>query len=72
MLSTHEDALKFIRDFEASSREYLLAHGTSEHDLDSAYLEFQWKFLRTIINEQPSLSRRRKGNSPRRQTPSIA
>lgn len=72
MLSSQEDAIKFIRDFEASSREYLLAHGTSEHDLDSAYLELQWKFLRTIINEQPSLSRRRKANSPRRKTNSIA
>lgn len=72
MLSSHEDVLKFIRDFEASSREYLLAQGTSEQDLDSAYLDFQWKFLRTIINEQPSLSRRRKVNSPRSKTHSIA
>jgi hypothetical protein len=72
MLSSHEDALKFIREFESSSREYLLAKGTSEHDLASAYLELQWKFLRMIINEQPSLSHRRRVKSLRRKSHSIA
>jgi len=72
MLSSREDALKFIREFEASSREYLLAQGTSEHEYASAYLELQWKFLRTIITEQPSLSRRRKTNSLRCKSHSIA
>ncbi len=72
MLSSREDALKFIREFEASSREYLLAQGTSEQDFASAYLELQWKFLRTIITEQPSLTRRHKTNSSLSKSHSIA
>ena len=71
MMSSHDDALKFIREFENSSREYLLARGTSEHELASAYLELQWKFLRTIIQEQPP-ARRRTTNSLRRKSHSIA
>jgi hypothetical protein len=70
MVSSHDDALKFIREFELSSREYLLAKGTSEHELDSAYLELQWKFLRTIIQKQPSP--RRSANTLRRKSHSIA
>lgn len=72
MLSSREDALKFIREFEVSSREYLLAQGTSEQDFASAYLELQWKFLRTIITKPPSLTRRQKANSLRRKSHSIA
>ena len=71
MMSSHDDALKFIREFENSSREYLLARGMSEHELANAYLELQWKFLRTIIQEQPPV-RRRTPNSLRRKSHSIA
>jgi hypothetical protein len=72
MLSPQEDALKFIREFEDSSREYLLSKGTSDHELASAYLELQWKFLRTIIKDQPVLNRRRKVSSLRNKSHSIA
>ena len=72
MLSPREDALEFIREFEVSSRDYLLAQGTSEQDFASAYLELQWKFLRTIITKQPSLTRRNKTNSLRKKSHSIA
>lgn len=48
MLSTGEDALKFIREFEITCREVLVAKGTSEHELGNATLELQWKFLRML------------------------
>lgn len=63
MRSSHDDALKFIREFEVSSREYLLAQGMSEHELANAYLEMQWKFLQTIIKKQSPPRRRRTSNS---------
>lgn len=59
MLSSNEEVLSFIREFENSSREYLLSHGTSEHDLGNAYLELQWQFLQTILNTKPKSHRRR-------------
>lgn len=70
MMSSHDDALRFIREFEVSSREYLLAQGMSEHELADAYLEMQWKFLQTIIKEQPR--RRRAASTLRRKAHSIA
>lgn len=71
MMSSRDDALKFIREFENSSREYLLAQGTSENELATAYLELQWKFLRAIIKEQPA-GRHRTRTSLRRKSHSIA
>lgn len=70
MMSSHDDALRFIREFEISSREYLLAQGLSEHELDNAYLEMQWKFLQTIIMVHPR--RRRSNRSIRHKAHSIA
>ena len=50
MLSTHaEVVLGFIRDFESSSRDYLLAKGLSEYEMTNAYLDLQWDFLHTIL-----------------------
>lgn len=50
MLSTHaSEILGFIRDFEASSRDYLLSKGLSENEMKNAYLDFQWNFLHTIL-----------------------
>lgn len=50
MLSTHADeVLGFIRDFETSSRVYLLSKGLSEYEMKNAYLDFQWNFLHTIL-----------------------
>ncbi|WP_407308597.1 hypothetical protein [Desulfosporosinus sp. SB140] len=52
MLSTHaDDILGFIREFEISSREFLQSKGLSEYEMTSAYLDFQWKFLRTILQQ---------------------
>jgi len=52
MLSTHaEEVLGFIRDFEASSRVYLLSKGLSEYEMTNAYLDFQWNFLHTILEK---------------------
>ncbi|MDQ7096063.1 hypothetical protein REC12_20925 [Desulfosporosinus sp. PR] len=52
MLSTHEDdILGFIREFEVSSREYLQSKGLSESEMTNAYLDFQWNFLRTILQQ---------------------
>ncbi|HVJ49500.1 hypothetical protein [Desulfitobacterium sp.] len=59
MLSSNEEVLRFIREFEDSSREYLLSHGTSEHDLENAYLELQWQFLQTILKAKPISHKRR-------------
>ena len=53
MLSTHADeVLGFIRDFETSSRVYLLSKGLSEYEMTNAYLDFQWNFLHTILKKQ--------------------
>lgn len=52
MLSTHdEEVLVFIRDFETSSREYLLSKGLSEYEMSNAYLDLQWNFLHTILKQ---------------------
>lgn len=66
MVSSNDEVLRFIREFEDSSREYLLSHGTSEHDLGNAYLELQWQFLQTILNKR-SVSRRRRSMQSLRQ-----
>ena len=53
MLSTHgEEVLGFIRDFETSSREYLLSKGLSEYEMTNAYLDLQWNFLHTILKQR--------------------
>ncbi len=64
MLSTHgEEVLGFIRDFETSSRDYLLSKGLSEYEITNAYLDLQWDFLHTILGKQsgtiPKLSQNR-------------
>jgi len=64
MLSTHgEEVLGFIRDFETSSRDYLLSKGLSEYEITNAYLDLQWDFLHTILGKQsdtiPKLSQQR-------------
>ncbi|MHB8076129.1 hypothetical protein [Desulfosporosinus fructosivorans] len=52
-ISTHgEDILVFIRDFESSSRDYLQSKGFSENEMTNAYLDLQWNFLHTILNQQ--------------------
>ena len=52
MLSTHADEiLGFIRDFEVSSRDYLLSKGLSEYEMRNAYLDLQWNFLHTILKQ---------------------
>lgn len=68
MVSSHDEVLRFIREFEDSSREYLLSHGTSEHDLGNAYLELQWQFLQTILSKRPASRRKHSVQSLRRKT----
>jgi hypothetical protein len=69
MVSSNEEVLKFIREFEDSSRDYLLSQGMSKHDLENAYLELQWQFLQTILKTKPASKRRRSvqaiGKTPR-------
>ncbi len=56
MVSTQsEDVLGFIRDFELSSREFLLSQGMSVHEIDNAHLELQWKFLHIILKQPNKL-----------------
>lgn len=50
----NNDVLGFIRDFELSSREFLLSQGISEYEIANAYLDLQWKFLHIIL-EQPEI-----------------
>ena len=53
MLSTHdEEVLGFIRDFETSSRDYLLSKGLSEYEMTNAYIDLQWNFLHTILKQR--------------------
>ncbi|TGE32280.1 hypothetical protein [Desulfosporosinus sp. Sb-LF] len=47
-----EEVLEFIRDFETSSREYLLSKGLSEYELTNAYLDLQWDFLHAILRQR--------------------
>lgn len=68
MVSSDEEVLNFIREFEDSSREYLLSHGTSKHDLDNAYLELQWQFLQTILKTKPASHRYRSIQTLRKNT----
>lgn len=68
MLSSDEEVLNFIREFEDSSREYLLSHGTSKLDLDNACLELQWQFLQTILKTKPASHRRRSIQTLRKNT----
>lgn len=72
MLSSREDALEFIREFESSCREVLIAQGTSEHDLANAYLELQWKFLRILLDDKGTLSHRSIRTTNLSKTTSIA
>ncbi|HWQ40830.1 MAG TPA: hypothetical protein VN456_02190 [Desulfosporosinus sp.] len=59
MLSTHtEEVLGFIRDFETSSRDYLLSKGLSEYEITNAYLDLQWNFLHTILGQRPETIRK--------------
>lgn len=68
MVSSNEEVLKFIREFEDSSRDYLISRGMSEHDLENAYLELQWQFLQTILKTKPSSKRRRSAQALRKST----
>lgn len=68
MVSSNDEVLRFIREFEDSSREYLLSQGTSEHDFGNAYLELQWQFLQTILNKRSVSSRRRSVHNLRQKT----
>lgn len=65
MLSSNDEVLRFIREFEDSSREYLLSNGTSEQELANAYLELQWQFLQTILKKKPASRRHRSVQSLR-------
>ncbi|AGA69601.1 hypothetical protein Desdi_2160 [Desulfitobacterium dichloroeliminans LMG P-21439] len=56
MLSTHEDALELIREFENSCREVLVTQGICQQDLDNAYLDLQWKFLHMLLAEKGTLA----------------
>lgn len=56
MMSTGKDALEFIREFEITCREMLVAKGTSEHELGNATLELQWKFLRMLREKNGTLN----------------
>lgn len=58
MLSNSEEALIFLRDFEASSREYLKAKGIEENEVANAQLELQWQFLHTIMKQNSLRSRK--------------
>lgn len=63
MLSAHdEEVLGFIRDFETSSREYLLSKGLSEYEMSNAYLDLQWNFLHTILKQHAVRTRKSYSN----------
>lgn len=64
MLSTGEDALEFIREFEITCREVLVAKGTSENELGNAALELQWKFLRMLREKERNLNHRNSLSHP--------
>lgn len=59
MTSNSEEVLHFLLDFEASSREYLKAKGICENEVPNAQLELKWKFLHTILRQNPLKTARR-------------
>ncbi|MEL1135798.1 hypothetical protein AAC978_11495 [Desulfitobacterium sp. THU1] len=72
MLSTHEDALELIREFENSCREVLVSQGICEQDLANAYLDLQWKFLHMLLADKGTLSLSFNRNPIRNKSHSIA
>ena len=53
MLSTDDDEIRgFIREFELSAKEYLKSKGLSQSEMPDAYLDFQWNFLHTILQQR--------------------
>lgn len=60
MLSNSEEVLLFLRDFEATSREFLKAKGIGENEVANAQLELQWKFLHTLLKQKPVQSSRQR------------
>lgn len=67
MSASKEDIILFIRDFEASSRDYLQAKGLSEQEMTNAYLDLQWDFLHTILSQ--AAKRRTAGKNTHRHMP---
>lgn len=77
MLSHQEEVLRFLNEFDVSSREYLRAKGVGEHDVANAHLELQWQLLHTILRDHPLRGRHqsvRKAQSftPRKKQVTIA
>lgn len=60
MLPNNEETLRFLREFELSSIEYLKARGVDEHEVANAQLDMQWKLLHTILNQHPLPEQHRK------------
>ncbi|MDA8226205.1 MAG: hypothetical protein M0T74_00600 [Desulfitobacterium hafniense] len=50
-MSAQEEVLKFIKEFETNSRDYLMSKGFSEFEIPNAYLELQWDFLHAILKK---------------------
>ncbi|MDI6812345.1 MAG: hypothetical protein QMC95_10545 [Desulfitobacteriaceae bacterium] len=69
MLSHQEEVLRFLNEFEITSREYLRSKGVGEHDVANAHLELQWQFLHTILQKHPLRPRRSAGRSAQNFTP---
>ena len=60
MLPNNEETLRFLREFERSSVEYLRERGVDGHEVANAQLDMQWKLLHTILSRHPLPSTPRK------------
>ncbi|CAA7602466.1 Hypothetical protein DEACI_3141 [Acididesulfobacillus acetoxydans] len=65
MLPNNDEALRFLREFEVSSRDYLKEKGVGEREIANAQLDMQWNLLHTILQQHPLPVRRRQAG-PRR------
>ena len=69
MLPNNEETLRFLREFELFSKEYLKTRGLDEHEVANAQLDMQWKLLHTILNQHPFPEQHRKPVSQRHLEP---
>ncbi len=54
MTRAEQEALDFLREFEASTRNYFLRKGVAHSELPSALLEAQWQLLHNILQSKLS------------------
>lgn len=58
MASGKREVLNFLRDFETSTRNYLLSQGVADSELPAVLLEAQWQMLHNILQSKLAVNKR--------------